>query len=71
MNFLDIIILIPIAYGGFQGFRRGVVKEVLMFIAIVSGIYVARYFSPVMADFLMAHMGASVGVASPLATYLC
>lgn len=45
MNILDIIFIIPLAYGCIQGIRHGFVKEIGSFIAIIFGIYLARFWS--------------------------
>lgn len=70
MNFLDIVLAIPLIYGIIQGWRRGIVKEAVMLVSIIFAIYVARFFSPTMALFLENHLGASAGVAAPLSYIL-
>jgi len=45
MNLLDLFILIPLAWGVFKGFRRGLVFEVLMLIGLIMGLYLAFKFS--------------------------
>lgn len=70
MNFLDVVLAIPLVYGIVQGWRRGIVKEAVMLVAIIFAIYVSRYFSPTMSLFLQSHLGASEGVAAPLSYIL-
>lgn len=67
MNFLDIIFIIPIAFGAIVGFRRGIIKEIIALISIVTAIYVARYFSPVLSSFLISYLSISQRIAYPLA----
>ena len=45
MNFLDILILIPILYGAYKGFKHGFVIELFTLLAILVGIYVGIHFS--------------------------
>lgn len=67
MNFLDIIFIIPIAFGAIVGFRRGIIKEIIALISIVTAIYIARYFSPVLSSFLISYLSVSQRIAYPLA----
>ena len=52
MNFLDILILIPIAYGAYKGFKHGFVIELFTLLAILVGIYVGINFSDYVANWL-------------------
>jgi membrane protein required for colicin V production len=45
MNYLDIIIAIPLLWGAYRGFMRGLVFEIAMLIGLVLGIYLAFKFS--------------------------
>ncbi len=45
MNILDIILIIPLAFGFIQGLRHGFFKEIGSFLAIIIGIYLARFWS--------------------------
>ena len=45
MNYLDIIIAIPLLYGLTKGFLNGLIKEVTALLALVVGVYVAINFS--------------------------
>lgn len=45
MNILDIILIIPLVFGCIQGLRHGLVKEIGSLLAIVFGIYLARFWS--------------------------
>ncbi len=59
MNFLDLIIGIPIILMAIAGFRRGLIKEVAALAALILGIYFAIYFSDVVAVYLMDHFDIS------------
>ena len=45
MNYLDIIIAVPLLYGLIKGFSNGLIKEVTSLLALFIGVYVAINFS--------------------------
>jgi len=45
MNFLDIVILIPLGYAAWQGFKRGFIIEVFTLLALFVGLYAGIHFS--------------------------
>lgn len=45
MNFLDLIILIPLVWCGIKGAKNGLVMEVLSLLALVAGVYISLRFS--------------------------
>ena len=45
MNYLDIIIVIPLLYGLIKGFSNGLVKEITGLLGLIIGVYVAINFS--------------------------
>ena len=49
MNTLDIIILIPLLWAAFKGFKNGLVKEIFSLIALILGIYITYSFSDYVA----------------------
>lgn len=54
MNFLDLIILIPIAYFAYRGFVNGFIKEVVGIIGIVLAVYIT-----------FEYMGTLSGIVAP------
>lgn len=56
MNFLDIILIIPIVWFAYQGFKKGVIIELASLLALILGIYAALYSSSYAADFLINNM---------------
>lgn len=53
MNFLDFLILIPIAWFGFKGFKNGLINEVASILALILGVWITIRFS----DFVAAKLG--------------
>lgn len=41
MNYLDFIIAIPLVWGAYKGFQRGIIFEIAMIIGLVLGLYLA------------------------------
>ncbi|MDR9364648.1 MAG: CvpA family protein [Balneolaceae bacterium] len=54
MNFLDIIILLPIAYFAYKGFNRGFIKEIFGIVGIVLAVYIT-----------FEYMGTISGILAP------
>lgn len=67
MNYLDIILVIPLAYGLVQGLRKGLIKEIAGLIAIILGIYLARYFSLPASQALIEMTGWAANICTLLA----
>ncbi len=53
MPYLDLIIALPLAWGMFRGFRRGLIIEICTLMALVLGVYGAAVFGDMGADFLI------------------
>ena len=45
MNYLDMVLVIPLVYGFFTGFSRGIVREVTSLVSLIIGLYIAINFS--------------------------
>ncbi len=67
MNYLDIIFIIPLAYGLIQGCRKGLVKEIAGVFAVVLGIYLARYWALPISQTLVDLTGWTLNLCIPLA----
>ena len=67
MNFVDVIILIPLVYGAFRGFHQGLLMEVSTLFALILGVVLAlRYAADVeavMRDFIVMSESYSYYVA--------
>ncbi|HLP57026.1 MAG TPA: CvpA family protein [Fluviicola sp.] len=61
MNFIDILLIIPIGYAAYKGFKNGFVIELFTLLAILVGIYVGIHFS----DFIAAWMKKTFEWDSP------
>lgn len=52
MNFIDILLLIPIGYAVYKGFKNGFIIEVCTLLALLMGIYAGIHFSDGTANLL-------------------
>ena len=52
MNFIDILIIVPIIYAGWKGFKHGLIIEVFTLLALVVGLYAGIHFSDFVAGIL-------------------
>lgn len=52
MNFIDILIIVPLIYAGYKGFKHGLVIEVFTLLALFVGLYAGIHFSDFIAEFL-------------------
>lgn len=45
MNYLDILILIPVVWFGYKGFSNGLIRELASIVALIAGLYASFKFS--------------------------
>ena len=55
MNYLDIILSIPLLWGFYKGLTRGIIKELASLLALIFGIYGAVHFSEQLQPTLQAN----------------
>jgi membrane protein required for colicin V production len=55
INFLDIIIIVPLLLFAWQGYKKGLIIEVATLAALVLGLFFAFYFSDYAASLLNEH----------------
>lgn len=60
MNYLDILILVPLAIGAWRGFKKGLVIELFTLLALLVGIYAGIHFS----DFISVQLKEGLGFDS-------
>lgn len=52
MNYLDIILAIPLLWFAYKGFTRGIIVEVASLVALIAGIWLAVHFSWYVGEYL-------------------
>lgn len=73
MNYFDLILVLPIIYGVYKGFRRGLVLEFTSLLALVLGIYGASIFSKMTFEYLSTWLdieSSYLSVASYAITFI-
>lgn len=56
MNFIDIIIIIPLVYASWVGFRKGLIIEVFTLLALLVGIYAGIHFSDWTSNLIVSNI---------------
>ena len=69
MNYFDLILCIPLIWGAFNGFRKGLIIEVASLIALVAGIYGAMQLSFLVGNLINEHLDWSARL-SQMAAFL-
>lgn len=57
MNTLDFLLLVPLLWGLYKGFRKGLIFELTTFVALFAGVYGALHFSGIAEAYLVAALG--------------
>jgi membrane protein required for colicin V production len=73
MNYLDFILLVPVAWFGIKGLMRGLAKELTSLIGLICAIYISLHFSNFAANLLSDtfHLsGRFLPIASFIVTFL-
>ena len=56
MNYIDIILSIPMLWGLYKGLKRGIIKELTSLLALILGIYGAVHFSEQLQSIFQANI---------------
>lgn len=56
MNYIDIILSIPLLWGLYKGLKRGIIKELTSLLALILGIYGAVHFSEQLQSIFQANI---------------
>jgi len=53
MYWLDIVLLVPLLYGVYKGFKNGLIKEIVSFFSFIIGLFAALKFSSFAKELLL------------------
>ncbi len=67
MNYLDIIILVPMAWFVYKGLKNGLIIEVTSLLALFLGIFAGIYLSSYVSGLLVKHLGFNPNYTSAIA----
>ena len=54
MNYFDYLLLLPLVYGLYRGFTKGLIIELASLVALIAGVYGAMYLSSFTFEYLSA-----------------
>ncbi len=60
MNYLDFIIAVPLAFGAWKGYQKGLIFEVSMIIGLILGFYLAFKFSGIIQHLVSGVVSDSI-----------
>ena len=69
MTYLDIIILLPVAYGIVRGIMQGLVREVFALVGIILGIVLARIYGDSVTVWLTGVITVEPALLKPIASF--
>lgn len=67
MNFIDVLLIVPLIYAGYKGFKHGLIIEVFTLLALFVGLYAGIHFS----DFIALKLKEVFSWDSPYAPTIC
>lgn len=63
---LDLIILLPLIYGAYKGYKRGFIMSLFMLLAVIVGLYAAFHFTDVIVNYGQEHFQWTSKYISPI-----
>lgn len=63
---LDLIILLPLIYGAYKGYKRGFIMSLFMLLAVIVGLYAAFHFTDVIVSCGQEHFKWTSKYISPI-----
>lgn len=66
MEILDLIILMPLIYGAYKGYKRGFIMSLFLLLAVVVGLYAAFHFTDLIVKYGEEHFAWKSSYISPV-----
>jgi membrane protein required for colicin V production len=66
MKMLDLIILLPLIYGAYKGYKRGFIMSLFMLLAVIVGLYAAFHFTDVIVGYGKEHFSWTSSYIAPV-----
>jgi len=66
MKMLDLIILFPLIYGAYKGYKRGFIMSLFMLLAVIVGLYAAFHFTDVIVTYGKEELNWKSNYIAPL-----
>jgi membrane protein required for colicin V production len=66
MKMLDLIILLPLIYGAYKGYKRGFIMSLFLLLAVVVGLYAAFHFTDLIVSYGKEHFAWKSSYIAPV-----
>ena len=66
MEILDLIILMPLIYGAYKGYKRGFIMSLFLLLAVVVGLYAAFHFTDLIVSYGKEHFAWKSSYIAPV-----
>ena len=70
MNWLDAVIAVPLIFGAYKGWKRGLIFELAMIIGLIIALYLGFKFSGWVSDFINEHIESMRGISPWVSFFL-
>lgn len=70
MNWLDAAIAVPLLFGAYKGWKRGLIFEIAMIIGLIIALYLGFKFSGIVSNFLNEQVESMKGITPYLSFFL-
>lgn len=68
MNYLDIAIAIPLIWGIYKGFTKGLIIELSSIAGLIGGVYIGMHYSSITEQYLSTHLDIDESIM-PIASF--
>ena len=70
MNWLDAAIAVPLLFGAYKGWKRGLIFEIAMIVGLIIALYLGFKFSSLVSSFLNEHVESMKGITPYISFFL-
>lgn len=70
MNWLDVLLVLPLLFGLIRGLMRGLISEIIAIVVVILGVLGARFGAPAFSAWLLAQFAWPQGVCDVVAYIL-
>ena len=70
MNWLDVILLLPLLVGLVRGFMRGLISEIIAIVVVIFGVLGAKWWAPPFSQWILCQFAWPQGVCDVVAYVL-
>lgn len=71
INYVDLVVLIPLLFGMYKGFTKGLILSIATLIGLVAGVYAGVKFSHLTSEILYQEFQLDIPLLAFAVTFLC